>query len=113
MSPPSHSINVHSTFVECLMSIVSASLQQVKSQPLYIYIYSGTCTFEGNSTCGWKDNSQGSYKWGTGYQGTPSDGTGPSTDHTLQNSLVSHCITLLDLKNSLVLSFKHFLSVLI
>lgn len=44
-------------------------------------LFQGTCNFEGD-LCQWKQAKDDIFDWTFGHNGTSSDGTGPSLDHT-------------------------------
>ena len=44
------------------------------------------CDFEDTTLCGWSNRRGDQFDWTRGNQGTPSLGTGPSTDHTTGTS---------------------------
>ncbi|XP_078334103.1 MAM and LDL-receptor class A domain-containing protein 1-like [Crassostrea virginica] len=46
----------------------------------------GSCNFDGRNFCTWQNLKTDDFDWSVHGGGTPSTGTGPSSDHTLQNS---------------------------
>lgn len=51
-----------------------------------IHFILGSCNFDGRNFCTWQNLKTDDFDWSVHGGGTPSTGTGPSSDHTLQNS---------------------------